>query len=203
MHIKTVKLIGLTGGIGCGKTTVTEEFRKIGIPCFIADIHAGTYYNDPSFLEQIQTLFGNTVFNNDGTADKRRIASIVFSNRDKLMALNALIHPRVMEDFRLWAANQTTPYAIIESAILYEYELYKHLDGIITVYLEKEERIRRLMQRDRESREVIELRMANQLTAEEKMDRADYVILNYEGNPRQRQVKTIHRMVIGENENEH
>ena len=111
------------------------------------------------------------------------------------MKLNALIHPRVMKDFASWASIQKAEYVIMESAIIYEYHLDKQLDKVITVYLEKEERMRRLILRDKASREQLEERMRNQLSAEEKMDRADYVILNYEGNPRVRQVTFIDNML--------
>ena len=197
-----MKLIGLPGGLGCGKTTVLAEFQKLGVPCFIADRHAATYYEEVDFLAEIRNLFGDRVIRPDGSANKAQIASIVFNNRDALLKLNALIHPRVMKDFAEWAAaikngNPETPYVIMESAIIFEYQLEKHLDKVITVYLEKEERIRRLMLRDKTSREQLENRMRNQLSAEEKMDRADYVILNYEGNPRSRQVAAIDRMIRG------
>ena len=186
-----MKHIGLTGSIGCGKTTVLKAFRTQGIPCFIADKEAGKYYNDPTFLKEIHTLFGDDVFNIDGSVNKQQIAHIVFNDKKMLSQLNALIHPRVMAEFKQWADTQQTPYVIIESAIIYEYGLEKQLDQVIAVYLDKEERLQRLELRDRVSRDVLEERMRNQLSAEEKMDRADYVILNYEGNPRARQVATI------------
>lgn len=192
-----MKLVGLTGGIGCGKTTVLEEFKRLGVPCFVADQHASDYYQEPDFLTEIRKLFGLTVFLDSSSVDKKKIASIVFSDKEKLLQLNALIHPRVMNDFRTWAYNQNPKdgYVIIESAILYEYNLDRQLDKIIAVYLEKEERMRRLQLRDHTSREALEARMNNQLSAEEKMDRADYVVLNHEGNPRARQVATIHKRI--------
>lgn len=190
-----MKLVGLTGGIGCGKTTVLEVFRSLGVPCFVADQVAGAYYADPDFLHSVRALFGDRVFNADGSADKRAIAAIVFADPAALQQLNALVHPRVMSDFRRWAAQQQAPYVIFESAILYEYALDKQVDHVVAVYLEKEERLRRLELRDHASREALESRMRNQLTAEEKMDRADYVVLNYEGNPRQRQVQYIDRLL--------
>lgn len=192
-----MKLVGLTGGIGCGKTTVLEEFKRLGVPCFVADQHASDYYQEPDFLTEIRKLFGLTVFLDSSSVDKKKIASIVFSDKEKLLQLNALIHPRVMNDFRTWAYNQNPKdgYVIIESAILYEYNLDRQLDKIIAVYLEKEERMRRLQLRDNTSREALEARINNQLSAEEKMDRADYVVLNYEGNPRARQVATIHKRI--------
>lgn len=190
-----MKLIGLTGGIGCGKTTVLEVFKSLGVPAFVADRHGAAYYDDPLFCQSIRALFGDKVFRHDGSVDKTAIAQIVFNQKDKLQQLNALVHPRVMKDFKLWAQQQTSPYVIFESAIIYEYALQDHFDAVIAVYLEKEERIKRLMLRDNSTRQMIEARMRNQLSAEEKMDRADYVVLNYEGNPRMRQVAYIDRLL--------
>lgn len=188
-------LVGLTGGIGCGKTTVLHAFEEMGVPCFIADTHAASYYEEPEFLQSISSLLGNEVFDSQGKADKREIASIVFNDKEKLQALNAMIHPRVMNDFKKWAEQQKSEYVILESAIIFEYGLQRHLDKVVTVYLEKEERIKRLEIRDGVSRDILEARMRNQLSAEEKMDLADYVILNYEGNPRRRQVEYIDRLL--------
>ena len=193
-----MKYIGLTGGIGCGKTTVLNVFESLGVPCFIADRHAATYYNEPDFVNKLCGIMGDGILKSDGSVDKQAIARIVFNDRSKLLQLNGMVHPRVMNDFRRWADSQptTVPYVILESAIIYEYDLNKALDGVIAVYLEKEERIRRLQLRDSVSREAIEARMRNQLSAEAKLDLADWVILNYEGNPRQRQVETIHNRII-------
>lgn len=190
-----MKLVGLTGGIGCGKTTVLEEFERRGVPCFIADQKAAAYYSDPRFLNDLHTIFGDEPFDADGNVDKRTLAAIVFNDRQKLLQLNNLVHPRVMGEFKEWASRQEAPYVILESAIIFEYNLDKHLDTIVAVYLEKEERLRRLELRDRVGRDAIEARMRNQLSAEEKMDRADYVILNYEGNPRRRQVAHIDHLI--------
>ena len=195
-------LIALTGGIGCGKTTVLNEFRKLGIPCFVADEVAGGYYQDPAFLQQIRALFGDSVMMADGDklqADKKAIAQIVFSNPEALRRLNALIHPRVWDDFqRFVTANSAAPYVIFETAIAYEYGFDRLVDRVVCVYLEEEERLRRLEQRDHATREQLLARMRNQLSAEEKMMRADYVVLNYEGNPRTRQVLHIHRQLMFE-----
>ena len=190
-------LVSLTGGIGCGKTTVLNAFRSLGIPCFVADEVAGAYYNDPAFLEQVRTLLGPSVIAPDGSANKQAIAAIVFNNPEALKQLNALIHPRVWEDFLSFAnRHQSAPYVIFESAITYEYGFDRLVDKVICVYLEQEERLRRLELRDHSTREQLLSRMRNQLPAEEKMMRADYVILNYEGNPRQRQVRQVHQSLI-------
>jgi dephospho-CoA kinase len=190
-------LVALTGGIGCGKTTVLNAFRSLGIPCFVADEVAGAYYNDPAFLEQVRTLLGPSVIAPDGSANKQAIAAIVFNNPEALKQLNALIHPRVWQDFLSFAnRHQSAPYVIFESAITYEYGFDRLVDKVICVYLEQEERLRRLELRDHATREQLLSRMRNQLPAEEKMMRADYVILNYEGNPRQRQVRQVHQSLI-------
>ncbi len=189
----------LTGGIGCGKTTVLNEFRQLGIPCFVADEIASSYYDDPAFLAQVENLFGPSVIRPDGSADKRAIASIVFNDAEALKQLNALIHPRVWSDFLAFEGQHPeAPYVIFESAIAYEYGFDRLVDKVICVYLEQEERLQRLELRDHASREQLMDRMRNQLSAEEKMMRADYVILNYEGNPRQRQVRHIHESLLRE-----
>lgn len=191
-----MKRVAITGGIGCGKTTVTQVFQSLGVPCFVADQVASAYYSDPPFLADIRALFGPQVFLPDGTVDKRRIASIVFNDKAMLEQLNQLVHPRVMADFDRWASQQNAPYVLQESAILYEYGLDKYFDAVVCVYLDKEERLRRLELRDHASRQALEDRMRNQLSAEEKMMRADYVVLNYEGNPRRRQVEYINNLLI-------
>ena len=192
-----MKLVALTGGIGCGKTTVLEEFQKLGVPCFVADQVAGRYYDDQAFVAEVVNLFGNDVLQKDGSVDKRAIARIVFNDAQALKKLNALIHPRVWDDFRLFAESHTDrPYVIFESAITYEYGFDKMVDKVICVYLEKEERLRRLELRDKVSRTELEARMRNQWEAEEKMMRADFVILNYEGNPRKRQVAFVHNKLV-------
>lgn len=190
-------LVALTGGIGCGKTTVLNQFDSLGIPCFVADQVAGRYYDNPGFLTQIRALFGDSVMLPDGSADKRAIAQIVFSNNEMLQRLNSLIHPRVWVDFELFVQeNKQAPYIIFESAIAYEYGFDKLVDRVVCVYLEEEERLRRLQLRDHASREQLLARMRNQLSAEEKMMRAHYVVLNYEGNPRARQVQYIHSLLL-------
>lgn len=192
-----MKLVALTGGIGCGKTTVLEEFQKLGVPCFVADQVAGRYYDDPAFVAEVVNLFGKDVLQKDGSVDKRAIARIVFNDAQALKKLNALIHPRVWEDFKLFAESHTdSPYVIFESAITYEYGFDRMVDKVICVYLEKEERLRRLELRDKVTRTELEARMRNQWEAEEKMMRADFVILNYEGNPRKRQVAFVHNKLV-------
>lgn len=184
-------MVGLTGGIGCGKTTVLECFRKMGVPCFMADKQGAACYEDSAFVAALRGLMGEEVMRADGTVDKQAVARIVFADRGMLERLNAMVHPRVHAAFERWRDQQTAPFVIYECAILYEYGLEQEVDKVVCVYLDREERMKRLEQRDHATREALEARMRNQLSAETKMDRADYVILNYEGNPRQRQCEQV------------
>lgn len=195
-----MKLIGLTGGIGSGKTTALNKFRELGVPCFIADDEAKKLYNIPSFCIELAKHFGDNILDDNGLVNKKELAKIVFSNQDALNTLNGLIHPKVRQMFRDWckkieSSNKNTPYIIIESAILYETGLNKLLDGVIVVYLEKEERIKRAMLRDNATREQIESRINKQMPDEEKLNLADFLILNYEGNPLDKQVEIINRIL--------
>ena len=187
-----MKRVGITGGIGCGKSTVVAEFKQLGINCFVADSVAATYYNDTDFLADVRRLLGNDVFRHDGTVDKTAIARRVFSDNTLLQGLNALVHPRVMRDFDFFSQQHSSePYVLFESAILYDYGFDHMMDCVIGVYLDLEERLQRLLLRDGGDETAIRARIANQLPAEQILDRADYVVLNYEGNPRHRQVMYI------------
>lgn len=191
-----MRRVGITGGIGCGKSTVVAEFKKLGVSAFVADEVASAYYRNPSFLADIRMLFGDEVFLPDGTADKRRIAARVFADSKALEALNALVHPRVMADFDTFCRSHSgEPYVLFESAILFDCGLESRMDKTVCVYLDLQERIERLRQRDGSTEEQIMARVANQMPAEEMMRRSDYVILNYEGNPRQRQVAVIDKQL--------
>ena len=187
-----MKRVGITGGIGSGKSTVVEVFRRKGVECFLADNVAATYYENREFLQKIRILFGDKVFAADGSADKRKIADIVFADPDALARLNGLVHPRVMADFEAFCeAHSNDPYVLFESAILYESGIAGRMDSVVCVYLDRGERIRRLRVRDGATDHQIEVRMAAQQPAEQALFMADYVILNYEGNPREQQVDFI------------
>lgn len=188
--------MGITGGMGCGKSTVVAEFCKLGISSFVADRAGADCYNDLSFLAEVRTLLGDDVFRPDGSVDKRLIASKVFADAGLLTGLNALVHPRVMKAFDQFCEDHSKePYVLFESAILYDYGFDRLMDRVVCVYLHLDERLERLVSRDHASREELMERIANQMPAEEMMRRADYVILNYEGNPRQRQVAYIDQLL--------
>lgn len=192
-----MKRVALTGGIGSGKTTVANEFCLLGIPCFVADKAGAELYNDASFCGKVIELLGDDVAKADGMVSKRAVAEIIFSDKAKLKALNELIHPRVMKMYHQWEKKWImAPYTIFECAILYEYHLEKQFDKVVSVYTSIPERIARLQIRDNATISQIMPFINAQIPAEEKMMRSDYVILNYEGNPRVRQVKTIHDLIL-------
>ena len=191
-----MKKIGITGGMGCGKSTVVAEFVKLGIPAFVADAEGGKLYDDPGFLSEVRTLLGDSVFRLDGTIDKRAVAAKVFASPSLLQGLNALVHPRVLAAFDAFCLQHAdVPYVLFESAILYDYGFDRLVDKVVCVYLDLEERLQRLEGRDHVCRDELMARINRQLPAEEMMRRADYVILNYEGNPRQRQVAYIDKII--------
>lgn len=191
-----VKRVGITGGMGCGKSTVVAEFNKLGVSSFVADSVAAAYYTDPSFLADLRQLFGDRVFLPDGTVDKQAIASLVFADHSLLLQLNSLVHPRVMEDFRRFCLQHAADaYVLFESAILYDYGFDRQMDSVVCVYLDLPSRLARLAARDGVGEERLLARISNQMPAEQVMMRADYVILNYEGNPRRRQVAYIDKLL--------
>jgi len=194
-----MKLVGLTGGIGSGKTTALNCFREMGVPCFVSDIEAKKLYDNVAFADKVKTLFKDCdITDTDGKINKKKLANIVFNDNYHLEKLNSLVHPELRKNFFDWAADiavkhPDVPYVIIESALIFQTELDKLLDDIIYVYLDKEERIKRCMIRDNATREEIEARMGKQLDSGEAIAKADYLIFNFEGNPLWKQVEIIDR----------
>lgn len=188
--------VGLTGGIGCGKSTVLQLFKDLGIPCFEADSIARGYYNQSDFVSQLCSLLGNEIIAPDGTVNRTAVADIVFADKSLLLELNKLVHGRVIDQFNFWCSQQHAPYVVFESAILYEYNFDRMMDKMVAVYVDDEERIARVMQRDHVSRASVEARINNQYPAKYALMNADYVILNHEGNPRRRQVEFVHKSII-------
>jgi len=171
--------VGLTGNIGSGKSVVASVFKALHIPVYNSDEKAGYFLNSPDVTEQIKNIFGLTVINNIGKIEKKKLAQIVFSDNDKLLVLNNLIHPIVMADFNKWASIQhNTPYLIMESAILYKTGLFKNFDKIIFVSAPENIRINRVINRDGTTKTDVLKRMSNQLKEENQINKADYIIIN-------------------------
>ena len=172
------KIIGLTGGIGSGKTTVANHFIAAGIPVYIADDEARKIMQSPEILREIEKIFGSVIFKNE-VLNRQKLAEIVFSNSDKLKQLNAIIHPAVKKHFGNWILNyKNSPFVIYETAILFEGGSYKDCDKIITVTAPLETRIERVIQRDKTSRENVLKRIKMQWTDDQRLGKSDFVIEN-------------------------
>lgn len=171
--------VGITGGIGSGKSTVCKVFRTMGIPVFEADVIAKQLMNnDPTLRQQLIHLFGSSVYQSDQTIDRKYLAGIVFSNSSLLSKLNEAVHPAVRKSFDEWLLNQNSPYVIHEAAILFESGFYKMMDKTITVVTNETERIDRVVKRDHITIDMVQQRMKNQWKDEQRITLADFVIGN-------------------------
>jgi dephospho-CoA kinase len=171
--------VGLTGGIGSGKSTVAAVFSFLGIPIYEADARAKWLMNNNEKLKSdIIQNFGQESYTKEGL-NSPYLSKLVFNNTDNLKQLNKLVHPRVGEDFEAFCKqNALAPYVVKEAAILFESGSYKQLDKIITVFCPLEVRIERVMQRDKISREEVLSRITRQMPEDEKLKLADYIIYN-------------------------
>jgi len=173
------KIIGLTGGIGSGKTTVAKYFASKGIPVYIADEAAKNIMNEKKVVQEVQSIFSEKVILKNGLLDRTTIRELVFNNKSKLEQLNKIIHPKVKSDFDNWLEkNKNAKFVIKEVAILFETNGQKYCDATILVTAPIETRINRVQKRDTTSRENILQIINNQLPEEEKMKLATYVITN-------------------------
>ena len=172
------KIIGVTGGIGSGKTTLATYIESLGIPVFIADDEAKKLIQSAEVLREINAVFGEAVFEK-GQLNRQELASIVFSNPEKLSQLNGIIHPAVKRQFKIWLdENQSAPFVVYEAAILFESGSYQNCDYIITITAPLEDRIARVMQRDNSSREQVLNRINAQWTDEQRAAKSNFVIEN-------------------------
>jgi dephospho-CoA kinase len=191
--------IGITGGIGAGKSTVAGIFKVLGVPVFDADATAKNILNTDSVLrEQIAATFGSETYKN-GLLDKKYLATLVFNNPDQLAKLNALVHPATIEAANIWAKHceeHGSPYILKEAALLFEAGTNVGLDFIIGVTAPVEMRIARVMERDHVTREEVLKRMQHQLDDTEKMKRCNFVIDNNEVSLVIPQVLALHARFI-------
>jgi dephospho-CoA kinase len=193
-----MKKIGLTGGIGSGKTIVARIFATLGIPVYYADDAAKRLMNtDPALRNALIENFGPAVFK-DGLLDRKYLAFIVFNNKEKLELLNAITHPVTIRDADDWMRKQQTPYVIKEAALLFESGAAEHLDEIIGVYAPQHIRIKRVMDRDGVSAEEVKKRISRQINEEMKMKLCDHVITNNEQQLVIPQVLELHKKFISE-----
>lgn len=194
--------VGITGGIGSGKTTVCKLFEKMDIPVYYADREAKRLMNsDQDLKKKIKALLGKEAYYRNGRLDRKYVASIVFKDKEKLQKLNALVHPAVASDGKKWFEKQKTKYAIKEAALLVENASYKQLDFLIVVTAPVEMRIKRVVKRDKSDYNQVKLRIANQLPEVQKKKVADFIIDNSGDVSLVSQVWKIHRKLMEMDEN--
>ncbi|MFT4015546.1 MAG: dephospho-CoA kinase [Agriterribacter sp.] len=188
--------IGLTGGIGSGKSLVARIFEVLGIAVYYADTAAKAIMNNDEILKAgIIRHFGTESYTN-GLLNRKYIASKVFGNEDQLALLNSLVHPATIRDAEKWMLQQSSPYTIKEAALIFESGSQEHLDYVIGVYAPKNLRILRTMQRDNVSQDEVLKRMKNQINEEIKMRLCDFVIYNDEQKAILPQVLTLHEQLL-------
>lgn len=188
--------IGLTGGIGSGKSMVARLFEKLDIPVYYADLEAKRLTNsDPEIRQKILAVFGRESYIGN-LLNRKYIASVVFDNKEKLSRLNEIVHPATIRDSEEWMQRQHGPYAIKEAALIFESHVEQYLDYVIGVSAPVALRTRRVMARDLISEEAVESRMHSQLDEEEKMRRCHFVLLNDESRLLVPQVLGLHQKLL-------
>lgn len=194
--------VGITGGIGSGKTTVCKVFETLGIPVFYADTVAKQLMvTDLILIDGVKSTFGNESYIKNGILNNKHIANIVFNSQLELDKLNALVHPAVFRAFDKWAAEipPSVPYTLKEAALLFESGSYKMCDKNILVTAPLSLKISRVMQRDAVTAEQVQARMDKQFTDEQKAKMADYFIDNTENTSVILQVLDLHQQFLSHN----
>ena len=180
--------IGITGGIGSGKSTVAQLFEEMGVPVYYADSEAKELMNiDSDIKGAIIKLFGEEAYK-EGQLNRAFIASKVFGNETKLAQLNAIVHPKVAKHFEEWVTKQSTKFVMKEAAILVETGGYKELDELFVVTADENLRIQRVMKRDNVAKDLVESRIKNQISDAERNQYATWIFKNNEGDDLKLQV---------------
>lgn len=189
------KIVGLTGGIGSGKTTIANYFKELGVPVYIADDEAKKIMNSINVINKVKNQFGEEILV-DNKINREKLAQIVFSNSEKLKKLNEIIHPEVKNHFIKWLKKHSeSKYVIKEAAILFESGSYKDCDFVITVVAPLELRIERVKKRDNTSEENVLNRMKNQWSDKEKVAKSDFVIKNEDVKEALKKTYEIHNLL--------
>jgi len=189
-----MKIVGITGGIGSGKSVVCKIFEQLGIPIYDADSAVKLLYDKfPELKQSIKELVSEDAIDKNGNVNRKKLAEIIFNSDEKLAILNKLVHPLVKLDFKNWVdSNKGYPYLIKEAAILFESGANKDCDNVITVISPIELRIERIRQRDKKTKTEIESIISRQLSDEELIKRSDFVIYNDEKQMLIPQVLKVH-----------
>jgi dephospho-CoA kinase len=194
-------ILGLTGGIGSGKSTIARIFEELGVPVYYADIEAKKFLDEEPVKNELRKLWGNRVLDAENKVDKAVLASIVFKDEKELAKLNALIHPLLEEDFKQWVQKQNAaPYVVKEAAILFEAGFDKNVDRVLSVTAPVEQRIARVMERDHVNRQQVLDRVSKQWTDEMRAEKSDYIIRNSDTDMVLEQVFKLHEQLMYESE---
>lgn len=173
-----MKIIGLTGGIGSGKTIICKIFNTLGIPVYNSDIEAKLLMNnDVKIISELKNKFGDDIYN-ENKLNKEKLAKLIFNDNNNLNFVNNTVHPAVKLHFNKWTEKQNSEFVIKETAILFESGTYKDVDFIITVIAPENIRINRIIARDNLKKEDIQAILANQISDNEKIDRSNFIINN-------------------------
>jgi dephospho-CoA kinase len=177
-----VKIIGITGGIGSGKSTVSELIENAGYPVYYSDIRAKTIVNDNAELRQkIKELLGENAYDENGFYNRKYVAEIVFNDEELLLKLNSLIHPAVKIDFENWVQQQSTHFVFKETALLFELKLNESCYKSLLVTADDNCRLKRVMDRDQKTYREVETIMLRQMPEKDKIKIADFIIFNNDG----------------------
>ena len=189
--------IGITGGIGSGKSYLARIFKALGVPFYDADKEAKILMNShPGIRDALRKAFGEAVYTSGGELNRTYLAAEVFRDKAKLALLNSIVHPVVIQHAADWADAQTASYSLKEAALLFESGSYKNLDATILVSAPLELRVKRVMQRDGLSREEVLDRIQKQMPEEDKQKLADFTIVNDGSRPLLPQVLALHEQFL-------
>ena len=189
--------LGLTGGIGSGKSTIAKVFESLGVVVYFADVEAKKFLEEELIIQQLASLYGAQIIDNKGAVDKAVLASIVFTNQEELDKLNALIHPLLEQDFLEWAdKRKEEPYIVKEAAILFEAGFDKSVDKILSVSAPIEQRINRVMLRDNINRQQVMDRMSKQWNDEQREAKSDFIVNNADNQMVLESILEIHNTLI-------
>jgi len=191
-----MKIVGLTGGIGSGKSTVASMFKELGVPVYIADLEAKKLTNTSKVIrKKMIDLLGKEAYNNGGI-NKEYVANLIFNDKKLLNKVNTIIHPKVAQHFKKWKDKQKGVYCIKEAAILFENGSYKNCDYTILVTAPEETRIKRVIKRDNTKREDVLNRIKNQWSDREKTILANTTLQNIDLQTTQKKVYETHLFLL-------
>jgi dephospho-CoA kinase len=188
--------VAITGGIGSGKSFVCRKFNELGIPIFYTDDEAKHCYKLPEVQTKVKALFGDNIYAEDGLIDRKKLAGIIFNDKSQLDAVYEIVLPVLRERFDKWSEEQTSPYVVCESAILFETKGEDNFDVVITVTCPIETRIERAMLRGGINKPDLIARIENQMSEEEKVQQSDMAIINNGVRNVDEQVKWVHKTLL-------